>query len=317
MHSYNRTEPRAQRAGGMSQLLPYGTASYGTASVASGLYNSSYRKSRMKLLLIICLFLIVTPPLASAQQRTSLTLRQVTEAERHLSDMGYWTGPVDGIFDRATREALIAFQKWHARTVNGRLTRDELEAIRAKADSKAAWPKPKENGYDHVEVDLDRQVLLLVNEKGGIRVLPVSTGTGKPFIEDGQTSIAYTPRGRFVVYDKGIGWETGPLGSVYYANYISGGVAIHGFRSVPTQPASHGCIRIPMFAAREVSKLMKLGTIVLVYDSISFVSAKEWVENPELKEAALLISTLPEYKYEAESKDVVVKKPRPRINRTE
>jgi hypothetical protein len=42
-----------------------------------------------------------------------------------------------------------------------------------------------------------------------------------------------------------------------------------------------------MFAAREVSKLMPVGTIVLVYDKISFVSAKAWAENPKLKEAAL------------------------------
>ena len=43
-----------------------------------------------------------------------------------------------------------------------------------------------------------------------------------------------------------------------------------------------------MFAAREVSKLMPVGTIVLVYDEVSFVSAKPWVENPQLKQAALL-----------------------------
>jgi len=74
---------------------------------------------------------------------------------------------------------------------------------------------------------------------------------------------------------------------MYYSNYISGGVAIHGFRTVPIQPESHGCIRIPMFAAREVSKLMPIGTIVLVYDKVSFVWAKSWVENPELKQAVL------------------------------
>ena len=136
-------------------------------------------------------------------------------------------------------------------------------------------------------MDIDRQVLLFVNDDGGVRVLPVSTGSGKPFMDQGQMSVAYTPRGRFVVYDKTFGWEDGVLGSVYYANYISGGVAIHGYLSVPTQPASHGCIRIPMFAACEVSKLMPVGTIVLVYDNVSFVSAREWVENPKLKEAAL------------------------------
>ena len=241
----------------------------------------------MKFLLTIWSLLILVPSLAVAQrtggQQASLTRGLIRKAERRLSDMGYWTGAVDGVLDPATRAALVAFQKWEGRAITGRLTIDEVEAIRT-----SAGPKARELGYEHVEVDLDRQVLLLVNHESGVRVLPVSTGTGQPFVDEGQTSIAYTPRGRFIVYRKGVGWETGPLGSVYYPNDISGGVAIHGSRSVPLEPASHGCIRIPMFAAREVSKLLKLGTIVLVYDNVSFVSAKDWVENPRLKQAALL-----------------------------
>jgi L,D-transpeptidase catalytic domain len=97
-----------------------------------------------------------------------------------------------------------------------------------------------------------------------------------------------SPRGRFVVYDKTFGWENGALGSVYYANYISGAVAIHGSLNVPNTRASHGCIRIPVFAAREVSRQLSVGTIVLIYDSVSFVSAKDWAANPKLKEGALL-----------------------------
>ena len=154
-----------------------------------------------------------------------------------------------------------------------------------------SMPAPRDGSYEHVEVDVDRQVLLLVDDEGSVRVLPVSTGTDKPFVYDGETSIAYTPRGRFVVYDKTMGWEDN-LPGMYYPNYISGGIAIHGSYSVPAQPASHGCIRIPVFAAREVSKRLKLGTIVLVYDKVSFVSARSWVENPKLKEAALANSAL-------------------------
>ena len=254
----------------------------------------------MKSLLTICLLLISTAAVASAQQKTvggkqkavgrfetrlahtSLTRAQTIEAERRLSDMGYWTGAVDGLFDPATRSALIAFQKWEGRPVTGRLTLAELEAIRTSAS-----PKGRELGYDHVEVDLDRQVLLVVNDDGGVRVLPISSGSGKPFMDDGQESVAHTPRGRFLVYNKVVGWEQGSNSSMYYSNYISGGVAIHGFRTVPTQPASHGCIRIPIFAAREVSKLLPIGTIVLVYDKVSFVSGKSWAENQKLKQAVL------------------------------
>lgn len=254
----------------------------------------------MKLLLTTCLLLIWTSSTASAQQsgkaagmastkasgetrrvpgvgrtetkHASLTREQMREAEARLFEMGYWTRAVDEAFDPATRSALIAFQKWEGRTITGRLTIAELEAIRNSADSiaKDSWPKARETGYAHVEVDLDRQVLLVVNEEGGVKVLPVSTGSDMPFIEDGQQSISYTPRGRFVVYEKSVGWEKGSNGLVYYPNAISGGVAIHGSRIVPNQPASHGCIRIPIFAARKVSKLLKVGTIVLVYESGNF-----------------------------------------------
>lgn len=246
----------------------------------------------MKRSLTVCVLLFATAAVVSAQPRRREVVGrpQIREAERRLVELGYWTGPVDGVFDTATQSALIAFQKWEGRPVTGRLTVRELEAIR-----NGTTPKPRDVGYEHVEVDIDRQVLLLVNKEGDVKVLHVSTGSGKPFISEGQTSIAYTPRGRFVVYDKTYGWEDGALGSVYYANYITGGVAIHGYLSVPTRPASHGCIRIPMFAAREVSNLLALGTIVLVYDKVSFVSAKEWVENPKLKEAAMANAAARDY----------------------
>ena len=186
-------------------------------------------KLKMKSLLTVCLLLISTAAIASTHQKTvgskqkavgrgetrlshaSLTRAQTREAERRLSDLGYWTGAVDGLFDPATRSALIAFQKWDGRPVTGQLTLDELEAIRTSSS-----PKPREPGYAHVEVDLDRQVLLLVNEEGGVRVLPVSTGNGKSFMDEGETSVAHTPRGRFLVYDKVVGWEKGPFRAMYY-----------------------------------------------------------------------------------------------------
>jgi len=215
------------------------------------------------------------------RQSRSLTSTQIKEAERRLSDLGYWTGPIDGRFDEASRSALITFQKFESRPPTGRLTLEELEKIRHSTS-----PEARETGYEHVEVDVDRQLLFFVNQEGGVKVLPVSTGSGKQFVDEGQTSVAYTPRGRFVVYGKSHGWEYGPLGSLYFANYISGGVAIHGSRNVPTQPETHGCIRVPVFAARELSQLMRLGTIVLVYDKISFVSGKPWAVNPRLKQTA-------------------------------
>lgn len=204
------------------------------------------------------------------------------EAERRLSEMGYWTGPVDGVIDDVTQLALIAFQKWEGRSITGRLTRAELNAIR-----NAPSPQPRDPGYKHVEVDLDRQVLVLTNDEGAIvRILPVSTGSGKRYQEKLESGLAYTPRGRFRIYGKLAGWRKSPLGLLYYPNYFSDGLAIHGNPSVPHEPRSHGCVRIPMFAAEEISRQLPLGTIVLIYDAESFVSAKEWAEADKQKEAA-------------------------------
>ena len=220
-------------------------------------------------------------PQSSSKQHSSLTSPQTKQAEQRLAELGYWTGPVDGVFDQTSRMALITFQKWEGREPTGRLSIEELEAIR-----NSSRPKARDAGYPHVEIDVDRQVLLILGDGDEVKLLPVSTGSGKDFLDEGQKSVAYTPRGRFIVYDKVVGWEPGPIGAMYYPNYISGGVAIHGALNVPTEPVSHGCIRVPMFAARELSKLMPKGTIVLVYDKISFVSAREWVENPKLKPTA-------------------------------
>ncbi len=278
----------------------------------------------MRLTLLLSLVLLSIPTSSIAQQRPSLTRAQTRDAEQLLFDMGYWTGAVDGVFDKASQSALIAFQKWEGRPITGQFTLAELEAIRTSSqlDARKRWPKARDIGYAHVEVDLDRQVLIIVNAEGIVRVLPVSTGNDKPFIDEGQESISYTPRGRFIVYAKEVGWQTGSLGATYYANFISGGVAIHGSRNVPSQPASHGCIRVPMFAAREVSKLMKLGTIVLVYDKVSFVSAKDWIANPQLKQGAIAISaandeTVYRNSAKATAKSIAIRKARARLIRAD
>jgi lipoprotein-anchoring transpeptidase ErfK/SrfK len=229
----------------------------------------------------ILLLLVIIPAIAVAgtpktkKKRSSarITAAEAKEATHRLSEMGYWVGPGDG----STKQALIAFQKVEGKKVTGRLTRDDLEAIR-----NASKPQPKDAGYRHVEVDLDRQVLFMIDEDGEVsRILPVSTGSGRHYSEKGMSGTAYTPRGRFKVYGKATGWKKSPLGLLYYPNYFSDGIAIHGNPSVPTSPESHGCIRIPMFASVSVFKKMPVGTIVLVYDKDSFVSAKEWVVEGE------------------------------------
>lgn len=216
--------------------------------------------------LIGALFVVLIMPVSRVsgqEKRSELTKDEVYEAEQRLSDLGYWTGPVDGVLDPPSRQALIAYQKVEGRKRTGSLTKNELIALRT-----AQRPLPRETGPAHIEIDLRRQVLFYVDETGRVvKVLPVSTGNGRPYNENGQKGVARTPSGTFTVYKKINGWRKSPLGLLYYPSYFLGGYAIHGSPSVPAFPASHGCIRIPIFAAVEFSKLATVGTTVTVYNN--------------------------------------------------
>ena len=91
----------------------------------------------------------------------------------------------------------------------------------------------------HIEVDKTRQILMVVTNGKVTGVIPVSTGaTGN------------TPVGHWRVLWKAPATSTW-LGSaiLYRTLTFHGGFAIHGFSPVPAYPASHGCVREPLWAA--------------------------------------------------------------------
>jgi lipoprotein-anchoring transpeptidase ErfK/SrfK len=216
-------------------------------------------------LLVVLPIPVVLAQAAGQAKRSELSKEEICEAEQRLADFGYWTGPVDGLLDPVSRHALIAFQKVERRKRTGRLNDEELIALRH-----AQRPTPRETGTAHIEIDIARQVLFYVDEMGTVaKILPVSTGHGRAYNEHGQKGVARTPCGTFHVYRKINGWRRSALGLLYYPCYIFEGFAIHGSPSVPAFPASHGCIRIPMFAAAEISKLATIGMVVIVYNGAS------------------------------------------------
>jgi hypothetical protein len=194
---------------------------------------------------------------------------ELAEAQQLLSALGYWLLPAGAQAEAALRHALIAFQKIAGRPRTGVVTLAELAALRL-----AQRPAPLESGGPHLEIDLDRQVLFFVNKQGQVeRILPISSGSGAWFSEGGRTRRALTPQGRFKIQRKIAGWRKSPLGLLYYPSYFYDGVAIHGNPAVPATPASHGCVRIPMFAAKELFELTPVGTPVLVHSSAPASSA--------------------------------------------
>lgn len=215
------------------------------------------------LVLSVLLLVMAVGSASAASSNPVLSKEEIKQAEQWLKELGYWTGPVDGVWDGSTRHALVAFQKLQGARATGRLTRAEYNAL-----SVAAPHRPKEiSGGMHIEVDIGRQVLFLVDAEGKAgNILPISSGTGKRFKEAGYPeSLAVTPCARLEVYQKIAGWRKSPLGEMHNPLYIVGGIAIHGSTDVPAYPASHGCIRVPMYASQLLPKMVPVGTPVFVY----------------------------------------------------
>ena len=209
-------------------------------------------------------FLTSAVHIVTAQNNSSRKTRAslIPEAEKLLTDLGYWIKKVDGKKNDSTYHAITAFQKVEGRRRTGVLTQKELDAMRL-----ASRPAAKHAGAAHIEVDNARQVLFLVDENGNVtHILPVSTGNDKKYMSRGKQQTANTPRGDYKITRQIAGVRRAPLGDLYYPNYFLGGWAIHGSTSIPFVPASHGCVRIPNFAAEDFSHLVWVDMNVFVYD---------------------------------------------------
>ncbi|MFD0773306.1 L,D-transpeptidase family protein, partial [Streptomonospora algeriensis] len=163
----------------------------------------------------------------------------VREAEERLKELGYWLGPVDGEFDVRTSQAVFAVQKAAGIARDGVIGPDTRAAL-----EEGPVPEASSSSGEVVEVDLDRQLLLVVRDGEVRHVLNASTGSGETYTSRGQTKVAVTPTGEYGVFRRVDAWDEGPLGSLYRPAYFNGGIAVHGYASVPPYPASHGCVRV-------------------------------------------------------------------------
>jgi L,D-transpeptidase catalytic domain/Putative peptidoglycan binding domain len=169
----------------------------------------------------------------------------VQELERRLADLGYALRGVDGRYSHDTTEAVLAFQKLQGLPWTGRVTPRFWRVL-----ERAPRARPRYARGNHVEVDKRRQLLFVVRNGRVALVSHVSTGaTGN------------TPVGRWRVYRKVTGWDW----VLWYPMYFLRGFAIHGYPSVPAYPASHGCVRVPMWLAPRLYRQHRHGAVVYVY----------------------------------------------------
>ncbi len=165
-----------------------------------------------------------------------------------LLALGYATS-FGNTFDAATGRALEAFRK-----VNGMDRTQSLDAtivdklLRGVGGFKVRFPQ---HGR-HVEAHLGQQVLALIENGKVFRAY--TTSSGKP------STPTVLGNYRFYWRQPGVN-NRGMVDSTYFIR----GYAIHGYPEVPTYPASHGCLRVPIPVARDIYNWVHIGDQIDVY----------------------------------------------------
>jgi hypothetical protein len=197
--------------------------------------------------------------------------REVVRAYQHrLSDLHFDPGPEDGTYSQATQYAVQTVQKIYGFPVTGRLGSQEAFALAV-----FQYPTPLQpNGEaNRTELDVGKQVLTLYENYQPRLLTTTSTGSGEHYCYNSPRvnptrhicEVATTPSGRFTYTRWVKGWDKSPLGQLYQPYYFNGGIAVHGYSSVPTTAASHGCARIPMHIAQYFPMLVHVGDPVYVF----------------------------------------------------
>ena len=166
---------------------------------------------------------------------------------RELRQLKY-PAPHSKTFDAATGRAVLTYRK-----VND-LERVEMttagivrNVIRGKGGYKVRYPDLGK----HVEADLGKQIIALVDGDELHRVYHISSGA----------PATPTVVGTYHFYLKTPG--TNAKGMVD-SNYFIRGYAIHGYYTVPTYNASHGCLRVPIPDAAAIYDWIEIGDAIRV-----------------------------------------------------
>jgi hypothetical protein len=216
----------------------------------------------------------------------------VSRVQQRLHDLAFDPGPIDGIYGLMTKQSVYAFEKLVMgvpRTeVTGRVTPEMWDRMQDPIEIRPR--RPTGGLADHTEIYLPEQVMVVFHSDVPALVTHISTGEldaeGNPaeycetitlttdrfgnLLEEPEEKAicgrSKTPPGVFEAYRQVEGTRVGPLGAMWNPIYINQGIAIHGARTVPVAPASHGCIRVPMHISETLQGIIELGDKVLIWD---------------------------------------------------
>lgn len=177
---------------------------------------------------------------------------EVARVQERLLELGYWLPAVSGTLDEGTTHAVTALQKAAGLDRDGHVGPEVLDLLRS------GWrPSARSGDGRVVEIDLTRQVLFVV-EDGDVRLtFDASSGTGE----------TPTVTGSFRMGRQIDGMRVSIWGRLWRPKYFYRGQAIHGYPSVPTHPASHGCVRVTNAAIDHIwsQDLIPVGSLVQIY----------------------------------------------------
>lgn len=202
------------------------------------------------------------PPAPPRKLKVGAKGADVLALQQRLTELGYWNGKADGKFGGTTQQAIFALQKAAGIGRDGTVGPKTWKVLDA-----GARPKAKSTSGRIVEIDLKKQLLMLVENGQITQIFNTSTGSNEYYEQEGETYLADTPRGKFAVGRQIDGWRKAPLGLLWRPKYFNGGIAVHGANSVPPYAASHGCARVSIAAMNWLwsNDALPLKTKVWVY----------------------------------------------------
>ena len=211
----------------------------------------------------------------------------VRRVQERLAALKFDPGPVDGIYGQATKQAVWAFEKLVMQTPRKRATGEVTPSTWVIMQSNVQiTPRRQADSPSHVEIYLPEQVMIVFKGSEVMLVTHISSGSNEQWCEEvtidpgeegnntgkqikmGICGDAVTPPGIFYFYNRKQGMRESKLGTMYNPVYFNYGIAVHGAILVPLEPASHGCVRIPMSVARYFPALVAYGDRVYVFDGI-------------------------------------------------
>jgi hypothetical protein len=196
----------------------------------------------------------VTVPLRAAARTLAYgsTGPDVDALRTRLAELHVHVPAPSTTFGSELVDSVVAFQKARGLDRTGTVGEATWRAL-----SQNVVPSPRYRGAGtHIEVSKSRQILMIVRSGETVWYLPVSSGAG-----------GITPVGNYRILWKALATTTwlGPA-ILYRTMTFHTHYAIHGFPSVPTYPASHGCVRVPIWVADWLYQQSPVGERVYVYE---------------------------------------------------